>query len=88
MSRVVAAGDSSLDLDMLKVADLALAPAHGELYSLYLQRTPGLEKIKFTQKNGIEAAEEILKVVADYEQSIFQKRTCDNIKVYKLCAED
>jgi len=63
MSRVVAAGDSSLDLDMLKAADLALAPAHGELYSLYLQGTPGLEKIRFTQKNGIEAAEEILESV-------------------------
>lgn len=63
MSSVVAAGDSSLDLDMLKAADLALAPAHGELYSLYLQGTPGLEKIRFTQKSGIEAAEEILESV-------------------------
>lgn len=67
LSRVVAAGDSLLDLDMLKAADLALAPAHGELYALYLQRISGLEKIKFTQKSGIEAAEEILKVVADYD---------------------
>ena len=63
ISRVVAAGDSLLDLEMLKAADLALAPAHGELYSLYLQGTPGLEKIRFTQKSGIEAAEEILNVV-------------------------
>jgi len=63
LSRVVAAGDSLLDLDMLKAADLALAPAHGELYALYLQRISGLEKIKFTQKSGIEAAEEILESV-------------------------
>ena len=63
MSRVVAAGDSLLDLDMLKAADLALAPAHGELYSLYLQGIPGLEKIRFTQISGIEAAEEILESV-------------------------
>ncbi|HUS90181.1 MAG TPA: HAD hydrolase family protein [Desulfosporosinus sp.] len=63
VSRVVAAGDSLLDLDMLKAADLALAPAHGELYSLYLQGISGLEKIIFTQKSGIEAAEEILESV-------------------------
>ena len=63
MSRVVAAGDSLLDLDMLKAADLALAPAHGELYSLYLQGISGLEKIRFTQKSGIQAAEEILESV-------------------------
>lgn len=62
--RVVAAGDSLLDLDMLKAADFALAPAHGELYSLYLQGISGLEKIRFMQKSGIEAAEEILENVA------------------------
>lgn len=64
ISRVIAAGDSLLDLDMLKVADLALAPAHGELYSLYLQGISGLEKIRFTQKSGIKAAEEILESVS------------------------
>lgn len=63
LSCVVAAGDSLLDLDMLKAADLALAPAHGELYSLHLQGISGLEKIRFTQKSGIEAAEEILESV-------------------------
>lgn len=63
MGRVIAAGDSLLDLDMLKAADLALAPAHGELYSLYLQGTRGLEMIRFTKKSGIEAAEEMLESV-------------------------
>lgn len=63
MSCVVAAGDSLLDLEMLKAADLALAPAHGELYSLYRQGGVGLEKLKFTHKSGIEAAEEILESV-------------------------
>jgi hydroxymethylpyrimidine pyrophosphatase-like HAD family hydrolase len=63
MSRVLAAGDSLLDLDMLKAADLGLAPAHGELYKLYSQGIPGIEKIRFTQKTGIEAAEEILDIV-------------------------
>lgn len=63
MNCVVAAGDSLLDLEMLKAADLAFAPAHGELYSHYLQGISGLEKINFTQKSGIEAAEEILESV-------------------------
>lgn len=63
MSCVVAAGDSLLDLEMLKAADLAFAPAHGELYSLYRQGVSGLEKLRFTQKSGIEAAEEILESI-------------------------
>jgi len=64
IDQVVAAGDSLLDLDMLKVADVAVAPAHGELYLLYLQGILGLEKIRFTQKSGIKAGEEILDNVA------------------------
>lgn len=64
MSRVVAAGDSLLDLDMLTAADLGIAPSHGELYALNLQGISGLEKIRFTHMSGIEAAEEILNIVA------------------------
>lgn len=70
IDQVVAAGDSLLDFDMLKAADFAIAPAHGELYSLYLQRISGLEKIRFTQKGGIKAGEEILEYVAE---SVSQK---------------
>ena len=77
MNRVVAAGDSLLDLDMLKAADVALAPAHGELYSLYLQGALDLEKIKFTRKSGIEAAEEILESVKQGHT----RKTCLNVKV-------
>lgn len=66
MSQVVAAGDSLLDLDMLKAADLGIAPAHGELYALYIQSVSGFDKIRFTQLSGIEAAEEILDSVAGY----------------------
>ena len=61
---VVAAGDSLLDLEMLKVAELAIAPSHGELYALYSQGLLGLERINFTQNHGIGAAEEILDRVA------------------------
>lgn len=63
-SHVFAAGDSLLDLDMLKAADQAIAPAHGEIYALYLQGISGLERIRFTEKSGIEAAEEILDLIA------------------------
>ena len=71
INRVVAAGDSMLDLEMLRAADLAIAPAHGELYSLYLQGLLGLERINFTQNNGIEAAAEILDIVV---QLLFAER--------------
>lgn len=64
INRVVAAGDSLLDLEMLKAAELAIAPAHGELYSLYKQGVSGLERIRFTKRSAIEAAEEIIDLVA------------------------
>ncbi|MDP4127854.1 MAG: HAD hydrolase family protein [Bacillota bacterium] len=73
---VVAAGDSLLDLEMLKAAELAIAPAHGELYSLSKQSFSGLETIKFTQRSGIEAAEEILDLVQGRVS-----RNFDNVKV-------
>lgn len=66
---VAAAGDSLLDLDMLKDADFPVAPAHGELYALNaqndLEKTSRLEKIRFTKKNGIGAGEEILDYVTN-----------------------
>lgn len=63
IDRLVAAGDSLLDLGMLKTADFAAAPAHGELYTLCLQSAANLEGIRFTEKNGIKAGEEILDYV-------------------------
>jgi len=65
MSRLLAAGDSILDFDLLHSADLGIAPAHGELYAQYLQGISGLEKIRFTQMSGIAAAEEILNIVME-----------------------
>jgi len=62
---VIAAGDSLLDLDMLKAADFAVSPAHGELYSLYTQKISDLDKIRFTKSSGIKAGEEILDYVDD-----------------------
>lgn len=79
LKSVVAAGDSLLDLEMLRAADLALAPAHGEIYARSLQGISGLEKIRFTHRSGIEAAEEILKVVEDVLGD-----NCDPIKDVKV----
>lgn len=61
----LAAGDSLLDLDMLNTADFAVAPAHGELHSLSLQKLLNSERIQFTRQHGIKAGEEILDYVAD-----------------------
>lgn len=60
---VVAAGDSLLDMEMLKNADVALAPAHGELFSQHKQGIIEANTIQFTRSSGIEASEEILGVV-------------------------
>lgn len=60
---VVSAGDSLLDLEMLKAADLAIVPAHGELYALYKQGILDLDGMRLTQKSGIEAGEELLDLV-------------------------
>lgn len=58
-SYIAASGDSLLDESLLKVADYAIAPGHGELFSLYgdhLQQ-------RFTSCSGIRASEELLALV-------------------------
>lgn len=57
---VVAAGDSLLDLDLLESADLGLLAAHGEAVK---SRAPVSGHIEITEKQGIEAGEEILSCV-------------------------
>lgn len=61
-----ASGDSLLDESLLKAADYALAPAHGELYTVYA----GAEAYNFTQESGIAASEEILQSVLE----VFRKK--------------
>ncbi|MGG3940823.1 HAD family hydrolase [Peribacillus psychrosaccharolyticus] len=66
---VAAAGDSLLDLCMLEVADLPIAPLHGELNDAALGKT-----ILRTENRGLLAAEDILKqVLAAYEKN---KKIC------------
>jgi hypothetical protein len=55
--RVIAAGDSLLDADLLESADVAVRPAHGELHDLGWRR-PHLE---VTGSSGVLAGEEIVR---------------------------
>lgn len=55
-SALFAAGDSLLDESMLRIADDALAPVHGELYRRWGTDSP----FRFTEQSGIRASEEIL----------------------------
>ncbi len=64
VTKVIASGDSLLDLSMLKYANLGIVPQHGELYSLHLQGLIDLSLIRITTSIGIVSAEEILSIVA------------------------
>lgn len=55
-SRVLAAGDSLLDLDLLDFADVAYRPAHGELHDLGVARP----HLGVTEARGVRAGEEIV----------------------------
>ncbi|WP_378951188.1 HAD family hydrolase [Pelosinus sp. sgz500959] len=60
---VVAAGDSLLDLCMLKQADYGIAPCHGELWDRYSRGELIGQEIKFTNQAGILASNDILNYV-------------------------
>lgn len=59
VERVVAAGDSLLDRDLLDAADVSIRPAHGELAAI------GHPTDHVTRSAGIGAGEEILDLVAE-----------------------
>ncbi|MFZ3372379.1 MAG: HAD family hydrolase [Desulfitobacteriaceae bacterium] len=63
VSRVIAAGDSLLDLSMLKYANQGIVPQHGELYSLYVHGLIDLSFLHITTSSGIVSAEEILTIM-------------------------
>lgn len=66
VTRIVAAGDSLLDLDMLLYADYALVPPHGEIYRSVCEGLLTGLKLNFTVTAGIHSSEEILERAADY----------------------
>ena len=55
VGRIVAAGDSLLDADLLLAADAAIRPAHGELEDVGWQRPT----VQVTARSGVLAGEEI-----------------------------
>ncbi|WP_129595849.1 HAD family hydrolase [Anaerophilus nitritogenes] len=61
---VIAAGDSLLDIPMLKIADHSISPPHGEIYQIKEK----IDFIDFTKQKGIFAGEEILKKVEEISQ--------------------
>ncbi|MDR0269894.1 HAD family hydrolase [Paenibacillus sp.] len=59
-SYIAASGDSLLDESLLRVADYAIAPRHGELYAFYGESSLHHQ---FTESSGIRASEELLERV-------------------------
>lgn len=55
-SPLLAAGDGALDIDLLRAADAAIRPSHGELHALGWFR----DGLVVTERQGARAAEEIL----------------------------
>jgi hypothetical protein len=62
-ARLVAAGDSLLDLGMLSMADVAIRPAHGELHEQGIDRPLGPESrppLVVTEQRGVLAGQEVV----------------------------
>ncbi|WP_066505390.1 HAD family hydrolase [Abyssisolibacter fermentans] len=63
ISDIAASGDSSLDLDMAKVCNYFIVPKHGGICDIADNK---MKCMNYTTVKGILAAEEILKLTADY----------------------
>lgn len=66
-NRIVAAGDSLLDLCILEECHTAIAPCHGEIWEAHLrgELAVSIPQIQFTKREGLQAAEDILSLVAE-----------------------
>lgn len=72
ITRVAAAGDSLLDLSLLRIADLRLVPPHGELGARRVELAD--EQLLYTATSGVRAAEELLQAVLDREQVVTSRQ--------------
>lgn len=61
-SRIAASGDSLLDESLLKAADYAIVPRHGEIYAAYMEASV----YTFTDRDGMGAAEDLIAKIADW----------------------
>jgi hydroxymethylpyrimidine pyrophosphatase-like HAD family hydrolase len=59
-NKLISAGDSLLDLPMLKNASYGVIPLHGELYRLYHKDLSFMNNIHFTKAHGILSSDEFL----------------------------
>lgn len=71
--RILSAGDSLLDLPLIKGAEYSISPAHGELYEQYGQASK-LAKWQFTKSPGIKAGEEILGAISKLVDNLDNQR--------------
>lgn len=76
--RILAAGDSLLDLPMLDKAHIGLIPTHGEIYETHGEALQMNRPYSFMERKGIYAAEEILERVL-----LINRKNC-----IKLITED
>ncbi|CAM3499428.1 MULTISPECIES: HAD family hydrolase [Saccharibacillus] len=61
-SRIAASGDSLLDESLLKAADYAIVPRHGEIYAAHMES--GV--YAFTERDGMGAAEDLIAKIAEW----------------------
>lgn len=59
-TKLIAAGDSLLDLDMLMNADFGIIPIHGELWELLGDTIPQNNSLHFTNQKGLLSCDELL----------------------------
>ncbi|OWA34346.1 hypothetical protein B9G55_18720 [Saccharibacillus sp. O16] len=61
-SRIAASGDSLLDESLLKAADYAIVPRHGEIYAAHMES--GI--YTFTDREGMGAAEDLIAKITEW----------------------
>lgn len=66
LDKVVAAGDSLLDLKMLNKANYSISPSHGEIKKRIFESGRDKVTINFTEKTGMLASEEIFEKLLQY----------------------
>ncbi len=76
-SRIAASGDSLLDESLLKAADYAIVPRHGEIYAAYMEA--GV--YTFTDRDGMGAAEDLIAKIADWFALPAENETSESSKM-------
>ncbi|HPZ06534.1 MAG TPA: HAD family hydrolase [Candidatus Eremiobacteraeota bacterium] len=67
--KIISAGDSLVDYELLKKSSLAFVPSHGEIRKYMEVNNIKEDHIRFTESTGIMAGEEILRSLCEYVKS-------------------